>query len=66
LVLQPSNLLLESGILSNQVIELFIPRPHFAHLGLEHSDLLLEQLDMLLRSLADRSLSLSIIGPLSL
>lgn len=65
-MLQPGNFLLKSGILSNKVIELFVPWPHFVHLDLKPGDLLLELLDMLFRSLADRSLGLSIIGPLSL
>jgi hypothetical protein len=65
-MLQPDDFLLQSGILSNKIIEPFVPWPHFVHLGLEHGDLLLELLDMLFCSLADRTLGLSIIGPLSL
>jgi hypothetical protein len=57
---------LQGRILSNKIIELFVPWPHFVDLSLEHGDLLLKLLDMLLCSLADRPLSLSIIGPLSL
>lgn len=63
---QPGNLVLQRGVLSKQVIELFIPRTHLAHLGLEHGDLIFEMFDMLFRSLADRSLGLSVIGALSL
>jgi hypothetical protein len=40
-MLQPGNLLLKSSVLSNKIVELFVPRPHFVHLSLEHGDLLL-------------------------